>query len=134
MAELMDVVRQMQSAVKRQDRAAILALVTPDLEYHYHVGSKPLLGAEKLSKFLDAYWGRMKDTDWTIEKWAQSGSDTLLMEGFEAYTDAQTGERKVNKYMGSMVFRDGKIALWRDYFQMGPAPTGGPGSQTAASG
>ncbi len=134
MADLMDLVRQMQAAVKRQDRAAILALVTPDLEYHYHVGSKPLLGAAKLSKFLDAYWGRMKDTDWTIEKWAQAGSDTLLMEGFEAYTDAQTGERKTNKYMGSMVFRDGKIALWRDYFQMGPAPTGGPGSQTAASG
>jgi limonene-1,2-epoxide hydrolase len=134
MADLMDVVRQMQAAVKRQDRAAILALVTPDLEYHYHVGSKPLIGAAKLEKFLDGYWARMKDTVWQIEKCAQAGSDTLLMEGFEEFTDAQTGERKVNKYMGSMVFRDGKIALWRDYFQMGPAPTGGPGSQAAASG
>ncbi len=74
------------------------------------------------------------DVVWQIDKYAQAGSDTLLMEGHEEFTDSQTGERKMNRYMGSMVFRDGKIAVWRDYFQMGPAPTGGPGSQTAASG
>lgn len=130
MGALIDVVRALQKANERRDRAAILALVTPDLEYHYHVGSKPLQGADKLAKFLENYWARMQDTDWKIEKWAESG-DTLLMEGYEAYTDAQTGKRVTNRYMGSMVFREGRIALWKDYFQMGPPPKRGPGAQAA---
>jgi limonene-1,2-epoxide hydrolase len=129
---LIETVWALQKANERRDRAAILALVAPDLEYHYHVGSKPLHGAEKLAKFLENYWARMQDTVWKIEKWAENG-DTLLMEGYEEYTDATTGKRVTNRYMGSMVFRDGKIALWKDYFQMGPPPGGGPGAQTAAS-
>lgn len=120
MGTLFDVVRQVQAAAERRDRAAVLALVTPDLEYHYHVGSKALHGPEKLGKFLDNYWGRSKDNVWKIETWAQSG-DTLLMEGWEEFTDTTTGQRVRNEYMGSMQFRDGKIARWRDYFQMNTA-------------
>jgi ketosteroid isomerase-like protein len=133
MGALIDVVHELQRANERRDRDAILALVTPDLEYHYHVGSKPLRGPDKLARFLDGYWARMRDTVWKIEKWAETG-DTLLMEGWEEYTDSTTGRRVTNRYMGSMVFRDGRIAVWKDYFQMGPPPGGGPGATVAGSG
>jgi limonene-1,2-epoxide hydrolase len=122
MGALFDVMRQLQAAAERRDRAAVLALVTPDLEYHYHVGSKPVRGPEKLGKFLDGYWSRTKDTVWKIEAWAETGNK-LLMEGWEEYTDTTTGERVRNEYMGSMEFRDGKIARWRDYFQLNTAGT-----------
>ncbi len=122
MGTLFDVVKQVQAAAERRDRAAVLALVTPDLEYHYHVGSKPLLGPEKLGRFLDNYWGRSKDNVWQIDTWAQSG-DTVLMEGWEEFTDTTTGKLVRNEYMGSMQFRHGKIARWRDYFQMNTAST-----------
>ena len=122
MGALFDVVRQLQAAAERRDRAAVLALVTPDVEYHYHVGSKPLRGPEKIGRFLDNYWGRTKDTVWKIEAWAETG-DTLLMEGWEEYTDTTSGQRIRNEYMGSMRFREGKIAQWRDYFQLNTAGT-----------
>ena len=125
--------RALQDAAKRRDREAVLALVTADVEYHYHVGSPPLHGAEKLAKFLDRYFARFRDTEWVVERCAET-DDALLAEGWESYTDADTGKRVTNRYMGSMVFRDGKIAVWKDYFQMGPPPGGGPGSQTAAGG
>ena len=121
MSALIDVVKNLQSLAERRDRAAILALVTPDLEYHYHVGSKPVKGPEGLGRFLDNYWGRSKDGVWRIETFAQSG-DKLLMEGWEEYTDIPSGRRVTNRYMGVMEFRDGKIARWRDYFQLERPP------------
>ena len=121
MSALIDVVKNLQDLAERRDRAAILALVTPDLEYHYHVGSKPVKGPEGLGRFLDNYCGRSKDGVWKIETFAQSG-DKLLMEGWEEYTDTTSGRRVMNRYMGVMEFRDGKIARWRDYFQLDRQP------------
>ena len=117
MSAYIELVKKLQHLAERRDRAAILAMVTPDLEYHYHVGSKPETGPEGLGSFLDNYRGRSKDGVWKIETFAQSG-DTLLMEGWEEYTDTTNDSRVMNRYMGAMEFRDGKIARWRDYFQL----------------
>jgi ketosteroid isomerase-like protein len=121
LSAFIQLVKDLQSAAERRDRAAILAMVTSDLEYHYHVGSKPVKGPDGLGRFLDNYWGRSKDAVWKIETFAQSG-DTLLMEGWEEYTDTTDGSRVMNRYMGAMEFRDGKIARWRDYFQLNRPP------------
>lgn len=121
MSAFIEAVKQLQTLAERRDRAAILAMVTPDLEYHYHVGSKPVTGPEGLGRFLDNYWGRSKDGVWKIETFAQSG-DKLLMEGWEEFTDTTNGQRVVNRYMGVMEFRDGKISRWRDYFQLNRPP------------
>jgi limonene-1,2-epoxide hydrolase len=117
----LQVLEALQLANLRKDKAAVLALVTPDVEYHYHVGSKPLIGPEKLGKFLDHHWGHTKDAVWTITTHAESG-DKLLVEGIEELTDTDTGQRVHTPYMGILEFRDGKIARWRDYFQLTPAP------------
>lgn len=119
MSSYIDLVKNLQSAADRRDRAALLAMVTPDLEYHYHVGSKPVKGPEGLGRFLDSYWSRFKDGVWEITSFAQDG-DKLLMEGWEELTEIATGQRVKNLYMGVMEFRDGKIARWRDYFQLKP--------------
>lgn len=121
MSRMRAVLQALQDANERRDRAAVLALVTPDVEYHYHVGTKPLLGPEKIGRFLDAYWGRSKDPVWQVDTWAETG-DKLLVEGYDAYTDIATGERVTNRYMGILEFRDGGIHRWRDYFQLGPTP------------
>ena len=38
MSAYIELVKKLQHLAERRDRAAILAMVTPDLEYHYHVG------------------------------------------------------------------------------------------------
>ena len=96
MSAFIETVKKLQSLAERRDRAAILAMVTPDLEYHYHVGSKPVTGPEGLGRFLDNYWGRSKDGVWKIESFAQDGNK-LLMEGWEEFTDTTNGQRVVNR-------------------------------------
>jgi limonene-1,2-epoxide hydrolase len=131
MSAMREVLAALLSANDRRDKAAVLALVTPDVEYHYHVGSKPLLGPEKIGKFLDYHWGHIKDVVWTIETQAESGNK-LLVEGSESYTDTVTGKAVFTRYMGIFEFRDGRIARWRDYFQLDPvAPA--PGSAASAT-
>ena len=67
---------------------------------------------------------------WKIETFAQSG-DTLLMEGWRS-TDTTNGNRVMNRYMGAMEFRDGKIARWRDYFQLNRPPAAWAGATAGA--
>ena len=121
MSPMMQVLDILRDANVRRDKAAILAVVTPDVEYHYHVGSPPLVGAAKLGKFLDRYWAMSADPEWVIINHAESG-DRLLVEGYEEYRDVATGRQVMNRYMGILEFRDGRIARWRDYFQMQPTP------------
>lgn len=121
MTSMTEVLDTLRAAADRRDRAGILSLVTPDVEYHYHVGSKPLVGVDRIGRFLDDYWGRSKDNVWDIYAAAETG-DKLLVEGCEEYTDLASGRRVVNRYMGIFEFRGGRIAKWRDYFHMQPQP------------
>jgi limonene-1,2-epoxide hydrolase len=121
MSGFMKVVEALQAANIRRDKAAILALVTSDVEYHYHVGTKPLTGVERLSKFLDRYWAVTSELVWRIDHHAENG-DKLLVEGYEEYVDTTTGKKVAHPYMGIFEMRDGKIAKWRDYFEMDPPP------------
>jgi ketosteroid isomerase-like protein len=120
MSGLIDLMKRVQDAIGRRDAAAVAALVTPDIEYHYHVGSKPLVGTTRLLRFLEAYWARMQDPVWRIDTFAESGS-FLLMEGVEEATDTLAGKRIVHPYMGIIETRGGQISRWREYFQMDPA-------------
>ena len=97
-------------------------MVTPDLEYHYHVGSKPVTGPEGLGRFLDNYWGRSKDGVWKIDivrAGRRQAADGRLG---GVHRHDQRGIVSMNRYMGVMEFRDGKIARWRDYFQLNRPP------------
>lgn len=120
MPALIELMNRVQEAIARRDAAAVAELVTPDVEYHYHVGSKPLVGTARLIRFLEAYWARMHDPVWRIDTWAEAG-ERLLMEGVEEATDTLAGKRIVHPYMGIIEVRNGRIARWREYFQMDPA-------------
>lgn len=124
MSRMLEVLAALRAANEQRDRAAVLALVTPDVEYHYHVGSKPLIGPEKIGKFLDYHWGHTRAPVWTISTHAEN-SDKLLVEGSESFFDITVGKEVHIPYMGIFEFRDGLIARWRDYFQLQTVP-GGP--------
>jgi limonene-1,2-epoxide hydrolase len=87
--------------------------------YHYLVGSRPLEGPEKIARFLDYHWGHTRDAEWKIETYAETGNK-LLVEGYEKLFDTNTGKVTNTPYMGIFEFRDGRIARWRDYFQLSP--------------
>jgi limonene-1,2-epoxide hydrolase len=112
-----EVIRRLQRAIAAEDKAAFLDFFAPEVEYHYHVGSRPLVGIAWVDKFISKYWADNSGASWVIERHAESDGH-LFTEGREEYVNA-SGETVTHRYMGIIDFRDdGKIVGWRDYFQM----------------
>lgn len=117
MTALIDTVRILMDANLRRDKQTFLSYLDPAIEYHYHVGSRPLIGTAWVERFLDKYWGTMTDVIWRVDRYAENGNK-LLVEGYEEYVIKDTGQKVAHPYMGIYEFKDGKITHWRDYFEM----------------
>jgi uncharacterized protein (TIGR02246 family) len=111
-----ETLKRIQAAVAARDLDAYLAFFADDAVYHYHVGSRPLIGKDWIAKFMRRYWEKHSETRWTILAAAEHG-DRLLTEGVEEYVNA-AGESVRHPYMGIIEFRGDLIVAWRDYFQM----------------
>ena len=109
--------KHMLDLAREGNNEAFLDLLTDDIEYHYHMTSRPLLGKEWVGKFLNNYNEICSDVDLQIYRHAESG-DCLFVEGYEEYTDLRSGERVAHPFMGIVEFRDGRVSKWRDYFEM----------------
>lgn len=115
--------RKVMDAAQRRDKAAFLAAFDPAIEYHYHVGTRPLAGIEWVDRFITKYWANHSATEWILTNWAENG-DVLLTEGREDYVNAD-GVKVSHPYAGVIQFKGDKIVGWRDYFHMkDPAATG----------
>jgi len=104
-------------AWRRKDLAEVLDFVTDDLVYHFHVGTRPIVGKATFEKFLKRLGENQQEVGWRIVRHAQSG-DVLFVEGFDAYTDAK-GQHIRHPYAGVFEFQDGRIRRWRDHFDLG---------------
>ena len=117
MSELFERFRAAQQAIIKQDDEAFLDLLTDDVEYHYHVGTRPLIGKEWVQKFLIKYREVTSDAHWVIHNHAENGN-ILFTEGVEEYFDVRSQMTISHPYAGVIEFRNGKIAKWKDYFEM----------------
>ncbi len=117
MSLMQDALRSIMAATQAQDNERFLSHLTDDVEYLFHVGSPGVNGKDGVRRFLAKYRTIAEDVLWRVDRIAESG-DCLFIEGYEEYTDKRTGKRIAHPYMGIMEFRDGKIAKWRDYFEM----------------
>jgi limonene-1,2-epoxide hydrolase len=117
MGNKIDTVRQVMQATSNKDDEAFLGFLTDDIVYHYHVGSRPLIGKDWVRKFLNRYREITADVKWRIDRFAET-DDEVFVEGYEEYLDTRTNEVIAHPYMGIFEFRDGKICAWRDYFEM----------------
>ena len=104
---------------KRGDVDAVLARLHEDVVYHYHVGTRPLVGRTWVRRFLERFGHGQTDIRWRIVHHAQNGN-VLLVEGVDDYVNAE-GKRIRTPYMGAFEFEDGLIRRWRDYLDLGLA-------------
>lgn len=112
-----DVVNGIIEAWKHGDIDGVLSHLTEDVEYHYLVGQRPLVGQEWVRRFLEKFGAGQTDIRWRIVNHA-SNADRLLVEGVDDYVDAE-GRRIRTPYMGIFEFRDGRVCRWRDYVDTG---------------
>ena len=117
MTDKIEIVNALRDASLSKNHEAFLSHLTDDIEYHYHMSSRLLIGKEWVQKFLSKYDSITKDVVWRIDKHAETG-DALLVEGYEEYTDMRTGDRIAHPYMGVFEFDGDKVSKWRDYFEM----------------
>ena len=110
MTQYNETLKEIMAAALKPDVERFVEFLTDDVEYHFHVSSPPVRGKDGVRTIAG-------DPLWRVDRVAEADG-CLFIEGYEEYTDKRTGERIAHPYMGIMEFRDGKIAKWRDYFEM----------------
>jgi len=79
--------RALMVVSEARDKPAFLDFFADDVEYHYHVGTRPLVGKDWVDRFITKYWANHSATKWTLVNWAENG-DKVLTEGQEDYVNA----------------------------------------------
>jgi len=128
MSEKLATMTRMIESWKRRDADGFLACMTDDIEYYWHVGSKPVIGKEKMRKFLTNYGGAYDQKAWRVLNHAEK-DDLLLVEGHEELYDVKHDRLIQQPFMQAMEFRGGLIAKLRDYYE--PANLRAPSNDAA---
>lgn len=116
MGKKIDAVRHLIGCWERRDIDAVLACLTDDVEYYWHIGSRPIRGKETMRKFLNNYSGNYDQKRWDIFNHAEN-HDLLLVEGHEELWDNEHQRTIQQPFMQAFEFRDGLISHWRDYYE-----------------
>lgn len=100
--------------ILRKDLDGALALCTDDLEYD-NVPMETLHGREAARAFLSTIVNDGVEVDWVVHRQAAAG-EVVMNERTDSF---RFGDVKVDlPVAGVFVVRDGRIALWRDYFDL----------------
>lgn len=120
----LETVRAFLTAAAARDYDAALPLLTEDVEYQ-NMMMPPVLGHAQVRETLEMLLGLCSASQWLVHRELADGelvmnerTDRFEMNG--AWTDLPVA--------GVFVVREGRIALWRDYFDlptiMNAMPTG----------
>ena len=109
-----DVVRSFCAAWGTKDLDAIVAFFTPDAVYH-NIPLAPVVGPEQIKATIEGFSGGVESIEFRVDAIAADGG-TVLTERHDIFRFAN-GLIDL-PVMGTFEVVDGKIAAWRDYFDM----------------
>jgi limonene-1,2-epoxide hydrolase len=110
-----EVVEQFCAAWGDGDLDAILAFFTPDAVYH-NIPMAPMTGVDQILATIAGFTGGVDKIEFRVNNIAANGNVVLTERVDSFITAAKTIEIPV---MGAFeVTDDGKIAAWRDYFDL----------------
>ena len=102
-------------AWSRLDATELASYFTEDGIYH-NMPADPVRGCNAIETFIRGFAASWTKTEWEILNLAEAG-DVVFAERLDR---TQAGERSVDlPCTGVFTIRDGKIACWRDYFDIG---------------
>ena len=114
MADSKQMVRDFCVAWEAMDQPRILDAFTDDAVYH-NMPMPPASGKDAIKTLLAFILGPAKSVKFDIKKIVAEG-DVVLTERVDTFL---MGDKTVAlEVMGAFELRDGKIAAWRDYFDM----------------
>jgi limonene-1,2-epoxide hydrolase len=107
------VVEAFITAWNERDYEQVIAMLTDDIEYH-NIPMPILNGKDAVRSFLDAL-GDPDEINWQLHHIAVHGSVVLT----ERTDNFSYGDKLISlPVMGTFEVRGGKIAKWRDYFDL----------------
>ena len=102
------------AAFNAKDVDGIMGFFTPDAVYH-NLPMAPVEGTQAVRDLIEFFVGPAESLDWEILSIAENG-DTVLAERIDRFVIA--GKQAALPVVGVFEMRDGKIAAWREYFDM----------------
>ena len=110
-----DRLRQLFVDLDRLDFAAVAAHCTGDCVYEdVPFDAATAVGPDAIGAKLELGLGTLERIPTTVHELIEDG-DTIMVERTEVWHH-RTGERATLKVAAVFKFRDGRIALWRDYW------------------
>lgn len=91
------------------------ALLAPDIAYE-NVGLDVVHGDEAVKGFLSGFLGMTTQVEWIVHRQIAEGA-TVANERTDRFLI--NGRWREGRVAGFFEVRDGRIALWRDYFDLG---------------
>ncbi len=114
MSKNADTVAEFLRAWSDLDADALVDYFTVDGVYH-NMPARPITGHENLRKFIAGFLSPWTHTDWEVLNLVEAGNIVIA----ERLDKTQAGDKQVDlPCCGVFEMRDGKIAVWRDYFDM----------------
>lgn len=113
-SENIDLVRRFCAAWEQPDIPTIVEFFTDDAVYH-NMPIQPVQGKDAIKGVIEQFMGPFERCDWEIKQIAAAGG-VVLTERVDRFLGAKNVELPV---MGVFEIKDGKIAAWRDYFDLG---------------
>ncbi len=109
------VIREFIQAWSRLDAVELAGYFTDDGIYH-NMPIGPVQGREKIEEFIRGFLSSWTETDWDIVNIIAEG-DLVVAERVDR---TKTQEKSVElPCVGVFELKDGKIKVWRDYFDLG---------------
>jgi limonene-1,2-epoxide hydrolase len=108
-------VREFCAAFTRHDASALRPFLADDVVYH-NMPMDPVVGVDAAVSFIDGFFG-MCDAMVIETLHAATVGNVVLTERVDTFTVGDVVAPL--PVMGTFEIRDGKIAAWRDYFDMG---------------
>lgn len=116
MGSNLETVRGFVAAWEARDLEAICAAFTEDAAY-YNVGMSEVVGRTAIRDFLTPFVAGAERIRWTVHHEAEGADGTVLNERTDVFELA--GGKSISiGVMGVFELRDGRIAAWRDYFDV----------------
>ena len=111
--ENIDLVRRFCAAWATADVSELLDYLTDDAIYH-NMPIQPVEGKDAIKNVIEQFMTPFDRAEWELLNIAASG-DIVLTERVDRFIGEKSVELPV---MGAFEIRDGKIAAWRDYFDL----------------
>ena len=114
-----ELVRTFIKHIEAKDLDSACALMTEDCEYD-NVPMSKVFGIEAVKQVLGPFTAGCSEIDWVIMRQSSAGDMTSGIVLNERIDRFKMGERWVELPLaGVFEVKNGKIALWRDYFDLG---------------